>query len=164
MKFSPFCKSSCRQEIFRPKKSRQSRWEPDEKRICVDHNDLKLLRVSFCGSLAGESETFYPVNFAYSLCRLGLSKNERILRPEILLAAGSFGEKREYGAPARICRCIQELFSPVSSWRFAAAVPPCGGTGRPFPSVPSGNPVLLLCRLPGQRFCPPPPRCAFDGR
>ena len=59
---------------------------------------FKALRVSFCGSLAGESETFYPVNFAYSLCRLGLSKNERILRPEILLAAGSFGEKREYGA------------------------------------------------------------------
>ena len=59
---------------------------------------FKALRVSFCGSLAGESETLYPVNFAYSLCRFGLSKNERILRPEILLAAGCFGEKREYGA------------------------------------------------------------------
>ena len=100
LKFSPFCKSSCCQENFRLEKSRQSRREPHEKRICLDHNDLKPLRVSFCGSFAEQRETFRSANSTHSLCRPGLSKNERILRPGILLATGEFGEKREYAVPA----------------------------------------------------------------
>ena len=100
LKFSPFCKSSCCQENFRHEKSRQSRRELDEKRICLDHNDLKPLRVSSCGSFAGQRGTFCSVFFTHSLCRLGLSKYEGILRPEILLATRGFGEKREYAVSA----------------------------------------------------------------
>src|SRR5699024_10690475 len=98
--FSPFCKSCRRQENFRHEKSRQLRRELDEKRICLDHNDLKPLRVSLCCGFARQRETFCPPNCADSLCRLGLSKYERILRPEILLAAGEFGEKRESAVSA----------------------------------------------------------------
>ena len=104
---------------------------------------FKALRVSFRGRLAGESETFYPVNFAYSLCRLGLSKNERILRPEILLAAGRFGEKREYGAPA---------------WRFGAPDRRFGAPARRSPyQIPPVAAGLLAIAAAGLQTENSPP-------
>ena len=121
------------QENFRLEKSRQSRRMPHEKRICSDYNDLKPLRVSFCGSLAGESETFYPANSAHSLCRPGLSKYERILRPEILLATKGFGEKREYAvlaASRRKIGCCSGRFRPPAVRLRGSRSLPIGKGGR----------------------------------
>ena len=54
--------------------------------------------------------------------------------------------------------------TPASTRRSAAAVPPCGGTGRALPSARTGSLARPPCPRRGRRSCPPPPRCACGGR
>ena len=64
------------------------------------------------------------------------------------------------------CR-VAELaihLTPVSTRRSAAAIPPCGKTGRALPSAQRGSLAPPPCPRRGRRSCPPPPRCACGGR